>query len=256
MDPDVVLFLLNQLLPDVRTYAAHWNSRTVRPPMLLPKDCTDSLSQITAMTSDDEFAGWTRLAYYEEQILLDEEKVLPKCTGEVSVYAGVDAGQRAKPDDALPFGIGDIRMWWGTCLGITNTSKRLSGPVVGFDLLRSFLGSYPILMPHPRYVAEFAATLAPQPGPLLFQDSSGNPCCRFRWWKTRPLGKDLDESTPQLSGCDLIVSPDCWEVIEALSSPPLLFETKVSRKDRAATARPSREMAKARKQARLRKRQT
>ena len=109
-------------------------------------------------------------------------------------------------------------------------SARFMGPLVGLDFVRSFLGFYPILIPHPKYLDPSAARLVPQPGPLMLRDANGNPCLRFRWWKIGPLGKDLDESTPRLHGCDIILRPDIWQAITELSKPPLVLECAISRR--------------------------
>lgn len=234
MDKDIVRAVLNRLLPDIRTYVAHWHSRIVRPSIPLPIDQTSGFSEIAPLTEMDEFGGWIRLGYYEEQVLLEADTVLPKCIGEIHMSGGIVSGRETQgKEGSVPFGVGNVNAWWGNLLDMPrDRAARFIGPLVGLTFVGSFLGICPILTPHPKYLDPCAARLAQKPGPLVLRDANGKPCVRFRWWKVKPLGKYLTESAPRLQGCDLVVRQDIWQHISQMSKPPLVFERAISRQDK------------------------
>jgi len=235
-DWDIARLLVNELLPDVRTHSAYFYSRTIRPPLPLPADQFEGTQPISALPPNDEFSSWIRLAYYEEQLVLDNNRTFPSCTGTVTALGGAVSGEdHPLQAGSLPFGTGKVQMWWPISENfLAATTGQLVGPLVGLDFVASFLGVYTLLIPHPKYWSDSATSPILQPGPFVLQDENGNPCMRFRWWRVGPLGDGLDESAPILEGCDLLARPDFWQTILDLCKPPLTFEVKISRRKKTS----------------------
>jgi hypothetical protein len=100
---------------------------------------------------------------------------------------------------------------------------------IGLVHLGRFLGTYPILIPSSKYFTPNEVNLPSKPAALEFREKNGAPCLRFRWWKVGPLDKDLDESTPRLTGCDLLLRSDCWFEFAASAKKPITFEIKINK---------------------------
>jgi hypothetical protein len=232
-DPHIARYLLRRILPDIRSYVAYWHSRTLRPPMLLPVESTSQSGSVVPLSSQDDYAGWVRCGLYEEQLVLKGEDIFAECIKEVTITGGVvSAPEGALKKGSLPLGIGHVGLWWE---GFSDHSiaqeSRYKGPLLGFSFLASFVGVYPLLIPHRRYLTSLSPTLRAQPGPFELVDGNGHPCVRFRWWKVRPLGNDLDESASRLRGCDLVMRRDVWESVAQNLKQPVVFETAFAERE-------------------------
>jgi hypothetical protein len=231
-DPHIARYLLRRVLPETRAYVAYWFSRSVRPPMPLPVDQSRQRESIVPLPDEDDYAGWVRCGLFEEQLVLKGEDSFAECIREVTITGGaVSAPDGEVTGGSLPFGIGHTEAWWeGFSDSLNAKPSRQKGPLLGFTFLESFLGVYPLLVPHPRYLARHSPTLRAQPGPFELIDKDGRPCVRFRWWKVKPLGNDLDESASRLRGCDLVMRHDVWLEVVGSSKQPVIFEvTKAER---------------------------
>ena len=62
--------ILNDVLPKIALHVGHWNSRVVRPQMPLPNTDNEHVSAVSAIDQEDEFNGWYRCAYYEEELIV------------------------------------------------------------------------------------------------------------------------------------------------------------------------------------------
>lgn len=67
------------------------------------------------------------------------------------------------------------------------------------------------------------------PGSLQLIDEAGNIAVVFRWWRTSPLGTDINEESPRLTGCQLLVRSDIFDKIESLFAYPFKFVTHIKR---------------------------
>src|SRR5205085_8091864 len=72
------------------------------------------------------------------------------------------------------------------------------------------LGTVPLLGIRPDIALRLALNAVPSVGQLQFMDSAGVPAVVFRQWHEKPLGDDLDEETPTLEGCDLLLRGDLF----------------------------------------------
>jgi AAA ATPase domain len=233
-DPDIAAFLLRRILPGTENYITYWHSRSVRPPLPLPKETKSGSQPVVCLPKDDEYESWIRCGLYEEQLLLEGSETFPKCVGTTTMTGGATAGSASKRGrGSLPLGIAAITGWSKISADLMFPSTpELVGPLARFNFLRSYLGLCPILTLHPGCLVPELSLRSEQPCGWHLVDGSGSPTVRFRQWRVGPLGKDLDESAPRLSGCDLIVRPDFWEHIRRSAAHPIEFEVVTSTTNR------------------------
>jgi hypothetical protein len=190
------------------------------------------INPVSAIDHEDEFNSWYRCACYEKELVL-AERSSPEVVEEVTATGGIVFSIETSADlkKHLPFGIGRVEVWLESFR--STDTVRLSpfhGPLVGFTLIKDYLGLKPILMLHPTIAASCGLRPVQQPGPFILTDDSGDPVCIFRHWSIRALGRSIGEETTRLSGCDLIVRPDIFERITHLSPLSPVYVTAVAKK--------------------------
>jgi len=231
--PNIEHTILNEVLPNILLHVGHWNSRVVRPQIPLPSTLKEGTSAVSAIQQEDEFNGWYRCAYYEEELIVSD-LYTPDAVEEVTATGGIVfsvAQAYAEHKGNLPFGVGQVEVWLEP--SILTPEVRLSpfsGPLIGFDFIKDYLGLKPLLMIHPTIAARCGLRLRQQPGPLVLLDKDGEFACIFRCWSVRALGSNISEETPRLSGCDIIIRPDIFNQIRGMSQLTPIYVTTILRK--------------------------
>jgi hypothetical protein len=231
--PDIEYTILNEVLPNILLHVGYWNSRVVRPQIPLPSTLKEGTSAVSAIQQEDEFNGWYRCAYYEEELTVSN-RYTPDAIKEVKATGGIVFSvtqEYAEHKGDLPFGVGQVEVWLEP--SILTPEVRLSpfsGPLIGFDFIKDYLGLIPLLMIHPTIAARCGLRPRQQPGPLVLLDKDGESACIFRCWSVRALGSSISEETPHLSGCDIIIRPDIFERIRDMSKLQPTYMTTILRK--------------------------
>ncbi len=225
--------ILYEVLPQIILHVRHWNSRIVRPPIPLPSAVKEDISTVSTIDHEDEFNGWYRCAYYEEELVVSD-RYSPDVTEQVTATGGIVFSATpilAELKGNLPFGIGRAKVWLEPAILAPETKlSPFSGPLIGFDFISDYLGLKPLFMIHPRIAMRCGLQPGQQPGPLVLMDGNGEPACIFRYWSVRALGGNISEESPRLSGCDLIIRPDIFGRIKVMSQIPPVYMTTILRK--------------------------
>lgn len=231
--PNIEYNILNETLPKVMLHVGYWNSRVVRPQIPLPSTLKEGADTVSVIQQEDEFNGWYRCAYYEEELIVSDRST-PDAVEEVTGTGGIvfsDAQAYIEHKGDLPFGIGRTEVWLEP--SVLTPEVRLSpftGPLIGFDFIKDYLGLKPLLMIHPTIAARCGLRFRQQPSPLALLDKDGESACIFRCWSVRALGSSISEETPRLIGCDIIVRSDIFEQIRGMSHLPPTYMTTILRK--------------------------
>jgi len=231
--PDIEYSILNEVLPSILLHVRHWNSRVVRPQIPLPSALKEGIDTVSVIQQEDEFNGWYRCAYYEEELTVPDHYT-PDAIEEATATGGIIFSvtqEYAEHKGNLPFGIGQAEIWLKP--SVLTPEVRLSpfnGPLIGFDFIKDYLGLKPLFMIHPTIAARCGLRPAEQPSSLTLVDNNGKYACIFRYWSVRALGSSISEETPRLSGCDIIVRPDIFEQIRSMSRLIPVFVTNIVRK--------------------------
>ena len=231
--PNIEYTILNETLPRIMLHVGYWNSRVVRPQILLPSTLKEGADIVSIIQQEDEFDGWYRCAYYEEELIVSDRST-PDAVEEVTGAGGIvfsDAQAYTEHKRDLPFGSGQVEVWLeNSFLTPEVRLSPFSGPLIGFDFIKDYLGLKPLLMVHPNIVARCGLQFKQQPSPLLLLGKDGESACIFRCWSVRALGSNISEETPRLIGCDIIVRPDIFEQIRGMSHLPPIYMTTILRK--------------------------
>jgi hypothetical protein len=232
--PGIEYPFLNEVLPNILLHVGHWNSRVVRPQIPLPSTLKEGVDTVSIIQQEDEFNGWYRCAYYEEELIVSD-RYTPNAVEEVTATGGIVfsvAQAYAEHKGDLPFGVGRVEVWLEP--SVLTPGVRLSpfsGPLIGFDFIKDYLGLKPLLIIHPSIAARCGLQPTQQPSPLALVDNNGEYACIFRYWSVRTLGSSISEETPRLSGCDIIVRPDIFEQIRGMSQLQPIYMTTILRKE-------------------------
>jgi hypothetical protein len=217
--PQVHANIVEEVLPETPLQVAAWFSRTVRPKIPLPSQQCDASLVPTPISGGGDYDGWYRAGYLEYELLLNSGPV-GDYSGTVQAASGlVFVAARSELDDiGIPFGRGSAdRCWFPHEVAASSPIQRFEGPLIGLDWIEDFLGRRPVLMLPSKLAKRCSLALGPWPGRLELLDSNGRPAVVFRCWRLRPVGNEIAEAQPRLSGCDLIVRADVFESICALS---------------------------------------
>ena len=230
---DIEYSILRDVLPKLSLHVGHWNSRIIRPPIPLPSTLKEEISVASTMDHEDEFNGWYRCAYYEEELVV-ADRYFPDVVERVTAMSGVLFSATPTLTERrgdLPFGIGRVEVWLEPSKLATEVRlSPFSGPLIGFDFIKDYLGLKPFFVIHPAIAARCGLQPGQQPGPLVLIDGNGEPACIFRYWSVRALGGNISEESPRLIGCDLIVRPDIFGRIKVMSQIPPVYMTTILRK--------------------------
>jgi hypothetical protein len=217
--PQVHAEIVEEVLPETPLQVAAWFSRTVRPRIPLPSQQRDASLAPTPISGEGDYDGWYRAGYLEYELLLNNGPV-GDYSGTVQAASGlVFVADRSELDDiGIPFGCGSAdRCWFPHEVAGNSPIERFEGPLVGLDWIEDFLGRPQVLMLPSELARHCRLTLGRWPNRLELVDSDGEPAVVFRCWHLRPLGNEIGEARPRLSGCDLIVRADVFESVCALS---------------------------------------
>jgi len=217
--PQVHAEIVNEVLPETRLQTAVWFSRTVRPKIPLPSQQRGASLSPTPISGEGDYDGWYRAGYIEYELLLNKGPV-GDYSGTVQAASGlVFVADRSELDDmGIPLGCGSAdRCWFPHEVADNSSIERFEGPLVGLNWIEDFLGRPRVLMLPSELARHCRLTFRRWPGRLEFVDSGGEPAVVFRCWHLRPVGNEISEAQPRLSGCDLIVRADVFESICALS---------------------------------------
>jgi len=232
-EPNIEYAILKEVLSNILLHVGHWDSRVIRPQIPLPSTLKEGVDTVSVIQQEDEYNSWYRCAYYEEE-LISPDRYPPDVIEEVTatggiVFSGPQAYVEHKGD--LPFGIGRTEVWFEPSVLTPEVKLSLfSGPLIGFDFIKDYLGLKPLLMIHPSIAARCRLRPTEQPGSLALVDSNGEPACIFRCWSVRALGSRISEEAPRLSGCDIIVRPDIFKQIRGMSQLSPIYMTTIMRK--------------------------
>lgn len=86
--PNIEHTILNEVLPNILLHVGHWNSRVVRPQIPLPSTLKEGISTVSVIQQEDEFNGWYRCAYYEEELVVSD-RYTPEAVEEVTATGGI-----------------------------------------------------------------------------------------------------------------------------------------------------------------------
>lgn len=186
---------LEVLRPHTEHYVAHWHSRAARPRSLaLPHDRVSGVTSPVAI-DDDVYNGWYRIGYYEREILRSD--YARRIAGEVLVMSGVQLhpGDSANPEFCFVNGTRRQRGFPQCLAGMHETN----GP----------LGRIHIILPALELIDKFKLNAASWTAPVVAADIVG-PAVVYRQWRAEPLGTSMEEETPTLTGCELLLRPDLF----------------------------------------------
>ncbi|WP_298272247.1 hypothetical protein [Gemmatimonas sp.] len=203
--------LADGILPDTRLHLAFAASRTVRPEWVAAVSVVQGTGQLPlAGDEDPRYAGWTRLAFWEHQYVLDAQSYRGEPVERVTVMCGAVAVPlgRSAPPDAFPFRVASAGDWWRPeRINPTDRAEFPFGPVVGLTRESDWLGGPLVIVP-PVSLFSLLTLTPPQFGePLSWHDSEGAPAVVMRqWWIRNPEEDDAEPATCE--GADLIIRPD------------------------------------------------
>ena len=225
---EAVSALAQIMLPSLKMHIAIEESRILRPDILKPRELQNSISTLKPIKDEEIFNNWYRIAIYEKELLCDDS-VLGEVKGVQIIYAGVVSELFKKDmEKCFPLGVGEYDMWWKENSHIESAiAKYFTGRLVGFDWVEDYIGTLPVLMLPDRITSHLSLKSDSWLGPLQLIDKAGNIAVVFRWWQTSPLGTYINEESPRLTGCQLLVRPDIFDKIESLFAHPFKFITYV-----------------------------
>lgn len=210
--------LVFAVLPHTELHLGLRASRTVRPAWANPADSTDGLGPLLILGDDDSiFAGWTRLAIWERQYLLDTHG---QPTEAVTLYAGAAAIPLGTtiPHNSFPFRDGDADDWWCPAPSPIKFPPYLElGPLVRLTRVTDWLGDAFVLIP-PIKLRSYLLLDPPRYGePLVWKDETGAPAIVLRTWRVQNAKIITISAEPvEYEGTDLIVRPDVIERLRQL----------------------------------------
>lgn len=204
--------LLDWLMPRLELVERHWYSQVCRPPFPLPVDCAVRGGDPEPLAEEGPYNGWYRCGYYETQLLL-ADGTLPDVVGEAQAVSGIvfSSGSLPPKGGYLPFGRGSASAWVEGSGRTTILIAPISGPLVGLHLMSDLFGVRPLLALHPDVAARCGLSVDDKSPLLQLVDAKGEPAARLRVWSAQPLGNEIGEEHPILSGCDLVVRPDIFQ---------------------------------------------
>lgn len=212
--------IAKQTIPCIKPQVSRWNSRVIRPSLLLPSVQKSLLSSVDSISDEDSHNGWYRCGYYERQLVFGNE-AFPNLNCKIEVYAGIvfENKKSLLRTEQIPFGRGSSELMWFWQEGkVPVYLSSFRGPLVGLAWTRDYLGSRPVLGLPPKLSVRCGLSPIKYPGRLELLDSQGKSTVLFRWWSVRPLGDELSEQAPILQGCDLILRADIFKYICQLST--------------------------------------
>lgn len=230
--PDWQAKLAALTLPRVQLDVAWWRSRVTRPRMALPVERKEGIFAITPPIEGGEFDGWYKMASVERQLTYSDS-ALGECSGYIVAAVGAifEDGPVMHPTSYRLFGQGTASEGWACPPDVDLSGWPLTGQSVGMENMEELTGTKRILMLAPPLTSLCGLRPGPWPGRLTMVDGKGFPAVVFRQWRVRPIGDQLDQATPQLSGCDLVVRPDIFERISSVMTANCRLVTQVFRDD-------------------------
>lgn len=222
--------VLSTVNADAEMHRQLWMARGIRPPILLPAAAQEGATALQPLANEGEFSGWYRLALHERQALMDKP-TYPTFRGWRDLYAGVlIGGAKGYDGRTLPYGLGGRELW-----DLHPRPRRVFKPVVGRAVVSLYVQRDRLGLDHVfGFDSEIRGllSLAPVGNSLELNDSSGRKCVVFRRWRVRPLGADIDEEMPVLSGCDLLLHPTAYARLEEACGGDMALVTSISETNR------------------------
>ena len=214
--------VLSEVAPDIQMHLALHASRVPRPDWPPADEAQDRLAEIVRVPDDDpSYGGWVRLAMYERRFYRsDDRDHEPADRRAVRAAAIVRTRMDGTvPDQATPFGSGDIGPWWFDVEPAEAVQEARRAQLVKRTLVRDWLGSETVLVPPPalRYRAHLCS-----PGygeALRWYDAAGQAAVVLRTWRVR--GKSVDLEWHSTLGADLLMRPDLLDTLLQTYGGPL-----------------------------------
>ncbi len=203
--------LADGILPDTRLHLAFAASRTVRPEWVAAESVVQGTGQLPLAGGEDpRYSGWTRLAFWEHQYLLDAQGYRAEPVERVTVMCGAVAVPlgRSAPPGAFPFREARVDdWWWPQRINTTDIENFPYGPVVGLMRESDWLGSPLVIVPPVSLFSLLTLTPPLFGEPMSWHDSEGAPAVVMRqWWIRNP--EEASSEPVMCEGADLIVRPD------------------------------------------------
>ncbi len=202
-------------IPNTRIDIAIELSRCLRPPLARPREVSDAIHEVRVIDTEDEFNGWFRVGYREEEVLNEgfgiEQNIelASACVGLVAE----DSGDEVE-DVRIPFAdAGGAELWVNVEPELAYRMPYLRGGLVSASFYSGFTSRLMLLAVHP--VASAGMFLCPDTrlGPLRMMDQEGRTAVVLRVWTSEPINATTAGSIYRLTGCDLLMRPDCFAAL-------------------------------------------
>jgi len=224
--------LLGIALPRIRLQLAVEASRSVRPRLPRPSEAEATEAVERVLPENDEYPGWCRLGWYEEELVFEHPKSPWGDPAEIVYTAGgLVAGPPESVGEALPFVSCDPKAWFPGDIdfGPAEVNLRgIMGGVVGAAWLDDLLEKRLILVPPTALAVRYGLRPGPWPGPFKWVDDEGEHAVVLRVWRVRSINSGSEEPCI-LDGCELIVRPEMFHRIEVDSGYSLTMAIRTRR---------------------------
>jgi hypothetical protein len=216
--PDFPIWMLGNILPRLPLHIGRLYSRSPRPPLPRPQEQGTRVEATKPLSDGDEYSGWFRCGSFEREILTER---IHRVTDEFMAMSSVQflAAPTVPDSTFMPLAQGNVDVWFERQDVPDVNVHGLTGPAVGLDFLQDWLGNSPLLMLQPYIQSRLKISSSdPWHNRLQMVDESGEVAVILRCWEEKPVGDSVGEEIARLQGCDLIVRPDVFVRMRAVSS--------------------------------------
>ena len=214
-DPEIEEQVASRVLPDSSLHLALSASRVPRPDWSPANEAQDQLGDIVRVPDEDATYGrWVRLAIFEQRFFRSDDRdyLRPDRSALISAAVVHTELNGSVPARATPMPSGDAGWWWHD-ISTREAMVASSRPqLIQAGRVTDWLGGNIALIP-PVALRHRARLLPPgYCAPLQWHDVDGKPAVVLRTWRVR--GRDSDTEGHTTLGCDLLMRPDLFDVLE------------------------------------------
>ena len=226
---DDELLVLKSTEPNLNVHQALYEARIARPSISKPSEQQPGFCKQIKVESDGQYEGWLQIALVEEEFVFDGHSF--NATKIVTNFSGISVWNNEKsiPKNFIPFVQGNAENWWNLNIDTLKLYRPESLPAICLERRDDWLDDCLVLIPPIELFAISGINLITKEKSFVWLDEHQNPLVVSRCWEVPKDSIDADRII--LSGSDLIIRPDIYELIQGRFEQPFGFFTRIFSKN-------------------------